>query len=266
MKKIRYYFLLVLFLLITACSEKSTNTTIVEPEVPDIIENPLMVKWGLGKELKEEFSLNRDYEWYIDQKETGIYNYNNCGPSCVTMAIKWANRDFDLPADSARSFALNDGGWWYASDITGYLDMNDVTNNIIEYKSVHSFIDNLKDSLIIILAIDAHYISFNYNQTHRTGRYYAAGEDFGHFIILKGYKIVDDKLYFEVYDPNSWGRKYEDGQYKGLDRYYSAGDLDLAIRKWWHYAIIITASDALPKIVESKARKDFSIIPDIYGR
>ena len=57
----------------------------------------------------------------------------------------------------------------------------------------------------------------------RAGKYFDV--DFQHFVIIKGYKVVDDKLYFEIYDPNSWDTRYIDGTPVGMDRYYLADEL-----------------------------------------
>jgi hypothetical protein len=54
--------------------------------------------------------------------------------------------------------------------------------------------------------------------------YYADNVDWGHFIVIKGYKIVDKHVLFEVYDPAS-SMTYPNGTYMGKDRLYRAEDL-----------------------------------------
>ena len=51
----------------------------------------------------------------------------------------------------------------------------------------------------------------------------------GHYVIVKGYKIVDGIIWFEVYDPASHGLTYNDGSLMGIDRYYRSEDIIKAL-------------------------------------
>jgi len=69
-------------------------------------------------------------------------------------------------------------------------------------------------------------ISIRFNtagSNERVDKYYEEG--FDHFIILKGYKQVDNELFFEVYDPWGLGETYADGTPKGENRYYRYEDI-----------------------------------------
>lgn len=193
---------------------------------------------GLGKYETEYIYNDREYEWYIDQFDTGTYNYENCGPSSVTMAIKWANPSFDKTAEDARNTYRNEGGWWYTYDITNYLDKNNIKNSISDNIKESSMKQELKDGNILILCIDSNYITYNPENEEHVGRHYPYGG--GHFIVIKGYKVVDDKTYFEVYDPNSWNDVYENGTKKGKDRYYSSEDVIKSMENWWPYMIVVS--------------------------
>jgi len=83
--------------------------------------NDYSIGWGLGHFLNKALSNDRNYEWYIDQATSGPVAGYNCGPSSVTMAIKWSDSSFTHTAAEAREFAYNGGGWWYTSDINSYL-------------------------------------------------------------------------------------------------------------------------------------------------
>ncbi|MCY6371032.1 SH3 domain-containing protein [Clostridium ganghwense] len=196
---------------------------------------------GLGKYETEYVHNDREYEWYIDQFNTGTHNYENCGPSSVTMAIKWANPSFDKTAQDARNTYRSEGGWWYTYDITNYLDKYKIENYVVEDITENSVKNQLKDGNVLILCIDSNYITYNPNKEEHVGRHYEFGG--GHFIVIKGYKVVDDKTYFEVYDPNSWGEVYENGSKKGKDRYYSSEDVRSSMDNWWPYMIVVSSNN-----------------------
>ncbi|MCY6355160.1 SH3 domain-containing protein [Clostridium sp. ZS2-4] len=193
---------------------------------------------GLGKYETEYIHNDREYEWYIDQYETGTYNYENCGPSSVTMAIKWADSSFDKTAQDARNTYRSEGGWWYTYDIINYLDKYNIKNWTSEDIKESSMKKELNNGNIMMLCIDSNYITYNSNEEQHVGRHYGVGG--GHFIVVKGYKVVDDKTYFEVYDPNSWNEVYENGTKKGKNRYYSSEDVIESMEKWWPYMIVVS--------------------------
>ena len=77
----------------TVCDGDKCGTasqTILLPEYTDIR------KWGLGRDLEAEQSSNVDYEWYMDQMNTGVHSYVNCGPTCVTMVLKWFDKNLPV--------------------------------------------------------------------------------------------------------------------------------------------------------------------------
>jgi hypothetical protein len=227
----------------------------------DLLANYYIKTWGLGNVLNAELSNNRDYEWYLDQMNTGTYASVNCGPTSTTMAIKWYNKDFPKTPADARNAYRSTGGWWYTSDIVNYLNDNGVNNRTINLTSIDLLKNELNAGNIIILCLDMYYITYNGNGEIRKDKFYTTtNTGWGHFIVIKGYKEVDNITYYEVYDPNSYGRKYSDTSLKGKNRYYSATDLNTATNVWWDYAIVITKST-----VKSKGL-DIREIPDMPGR
>lgn len=196
--------------------------------------------WGLGTHQTEYVSNNRSYDWYIDQGNTGYASNNNCGPSCATMALKWFNPNFNLTVEDARNTYPENGNWWYTNDITNYFNLNNMKKYVTKENVTTTLLKNqLKQGNIAILCIKASYIPYNENDEERVGRFY--NYDGGHFIIVKGYRVVDGKTYFEAYDSNNWNEEYQNGQPKGKDRYYLSTDLINAASNWWNYAIIIQA-------------------------
>jgi hypothetical protein len=85
-----------------------------------------------------------------------------------------------------------------------------------------------------------YYVDFNRDAEYHLDKFYeTVNAGWGHFIVVKGYKVVDGKVFFETYDPYSLSRSYVTGGLKGKDRYYSSANLATATATWWPYAIIV---------------------------
>ena len=206
-------------------------------------------RWGLGRILEKEISNNVDYDWYLDQQNTGLYSEDNCGPTTVTMALKWYNKQFSGNAEDARNTYRSSGGWWYTADITNYLKKFSVNHYILELNNSDTLINELEKGNIIILCLDMSYIQESTNDEWRVDKFYSSRYGgAGHFIILKGYKLVDNQLFFETYDSYSLGAFYEDKSLKGKDRYYRFIDIDKATNNWWDYAIIVSKDSSKSSI------------------
>jgi hypothetical protein len=136
------------------------------------------------------------------------------------------------------------GGWWYTNNIIDYLNSNSVINKTIATTGTNDLTNELQNNNILILCLDMYYILLEQNEAWRTDKFYEAQTiGWGHFIVVKGYKKVDDVLYFEVYDPFNWGMTYDDGSAKGKNRYYKASDIMEATENWWAYAIVVSHSE-----------------------
>jgi len=182
-------------------------------------------------------SNNRNYNWYIDQKYTGVYANENCGPSSAVMAALFQDSTFDISAADARKSNLRGGEWWYTSDISNFFDDHDIEYSVDGYDGYYELKEVVDQGDIALLCMNTSYISTNYKQDEQTGRFYSYSS--GHFLIVKGYKKIDGEFYFEVYDPNNWGKTQTDGRPKGMDRYYSASELSESINNWWDFYFII---------------------------
>lgn len=209
------------------------------------MNNSYTAPWGLGGFLKTSVSNNRDYSWYYDQANSGTYASVNCGPTSTTMAAKWHDSGFSkLPSD-AREAYRPEGGWWYTNDINNYLNDNNISNYFIALSSdapgtEYIIKREIDRGNILILCLDMYYISQEMAGNYHVGKFYStSGPGWGHFIVVKGYKEVDKKIFFEVYDPYCFGMIYLDGALKGIDRYYTADNIYSATSIWWNNAIII---------------------------
>ena len=215
------------------------------------IQLPILTEirsWGLGRELKKEISNNVDYDWYLEQRNTGPYWEVNCGPTTVTMAIKWSNKQFSKTPEDARNTYRSSGGWWYTGDITNYLKDFSVNHYILELNNSDTLINELEKGNIIILCLDMMHIPNPYNDEWHVDKFYRTSGNWGHFIILKGYKLVDKELFFEVYDSDGNGAKYKNNSLKGKDRYYRFTDLDKATKNWSDFAVIVSKDSSKSSI------------------
>ena len=203
-------------------------------------ETPFLSNWGVGTTQNTYAHTDRPYDWYIDQADTGASASANCGPSSVTMGIKWYNQSFSKTAEDARNTYPRGGGWWYTSDIINYLNLYSVPNTTSSFTGTNQLMGLLSQSNLVILCISTAYLTLDTTSEYRVRRFYSfAG---GHFIVVKGYRKVDNAVFFEVYDPNNWHAVYADKTLKGRNRLYQAGELANAIINWWDYLIVIPPS------------------------
>ena len=225
---------------LTVSNGKSQDTETRSIKVPEFSS---IRSLGLGTALGSEVSNNVDYEWYLDQSNTGEHSLVNCGPTSVTMAIKWFDQTFTGKPQDARNAYRPGGGWWHTIDIISYLNEHSVNNRTITLDQFSNVKAEIDEGNIVILCLDMFYVSFSKYPEHHLNKFYetnAAG--WGHFIVVKGYKEVDGKILYEAYDSNSLDRSYPSGGLKGKDRYYSSTDLDAATNIWWDYAIVVERS------------------------
>lgn len=192
------------------------------------------LNWGLGHIVKKLVSNNRDYEWYIDQANTGPYSSVNCGPSSVTMAMKWYDSTYTKTAEDARNFSPTLGNLWYPSTFTNYMSVNNIPfihlrlNDDTKATS-DLMLKELDKGRILITILYSNFIPFGGTGNRRVDRYYDWGN--GHCIVIKGYAQVDGEYFFQVYDPWDYGAVYsDDGSLKGKDRYYRATDVAAGVQ------------------------------------
>lgn len=198
-------------------------------------------EFGFTSAITASKSINQSFNWYYDQSLSGQFASINCGPAVATMAIKWSDPSFSKTPEDARNTYRTTGGWWFTNDIVSYFEKYGINSMYTTLPDKYQTIKNYLDKgYIVVLCLDNFYIRYNSNNKQHIDKYYrvnAAGS--GHFIIVKGYKQTSSNFYFEVYDPWSYGMTYDNGQLKGVDRYYNSDDLENATNVWWDYAIIV---------------------------
>jgi|LSQX01.2.fsa_nt_gb hypothetical protein len=226
--------------LLGSVAVKGEAQEVTDPWEMTIREN--LAQWFGGAQLHKYVGNNRDYDWYIDQRYTGEYSNSNCGPASAAMVMKWKDEDFTGTAEDARNVYPAYGAWWRTNIIFRYFEAHGVEYvTVFLEKEMDTAIATLRAELeqgkIAILCVDMNYISRQEDPNQRTNRFYDYAD--GHFLVVKGYVEVDEHTYFEVYDPNSWGRTYADGQPMGKDRYYLAEELITAAHNWYQFAIVV---------------------------
>jgi len=189
-------------------------------------------RWGLGENLTEMVSNNVSYEWHMSQANTGPYWSVNCAPACVTMAIKWANPNFTKTVEEARNTYPNDGqGWTWAIQMA-YLSDNRISHSLVRLPNENVLKSQIDSGHIVILAMNTSEIRFHTgNPEWRIDRYYAPpiSIDFWHAVIVKGHRVVDDILWFEIYEPAPVDYRYADGTLKGRGRFWRSEDIMIAL-------------------------------------
>ena len=224
---------------LTVRNEGGSSTSTQQIALPALTLSRL---YGIGRNTTAEKSNNVTHSWYIDQATTGRYANGNCGPTCATMAAKWYNSSFARSVEEARNTIRPTGEWWYTNDVSNYLKNNHTGNFYADLNQASDLKSRIDNGHIVILCLDMYYVrelTGGKPDWHIDKFYHNNAPKVGHFIIVKGYRIVDGVLWFEVYDPASSGRKYSNGGLKGLDRYYRAEDIMRATNVWWKYMIVI---------------------------
>lgn len=194
--------------------------------------------WGLGRKVTRSVSNDKDYEWYVDQYSTGRNAELNCGPTVIEMVSKWQNENTLITTEYIVDKYIPDEKNYLG--VTQYTLYNWLKENNINVTSISEITEEaltreLDNGHLLIAALDMRDIKYNPNSEERVGEYFdfstVAGSAY-HYIIIKGYKEVDRKMYFEAYDPASVTQTYNNGQLIGKDRYYESDELIKAMCKY----------------------------------
>lgn len=218
--------------------------------------------WGLGSVEQDYVHTDRVMEWYIDQGTTG--GSSNCGPSVAAMATNWYTCSLTTTAQYARSQYRPGGDWWYTSDIDNFLDDMQVPHEFYAFTGVGQLQAQVDQGNVVILCLTTAELRRTYEAEHRTDRFYSYAD--GHFILVKGCRTVDDSVFVESYDPNSWSSTYADGSLRGRNRHYRAKDIETAVSVWWDYIIAVSGPGAVTKSRAESGALDPAEVPVMWGR
>ena len=201
----------------------------------------LDASWGLGVKVTKSVSNNRDYEWYVDQCFTGRNSEKNCGPSVLEMSARWQCKESNIQvSDIVDKYIPDETAFLgvYFTELYKWMEDYKLNPTWLKDATVDSIINELNRGNILIVVLDLQQLKYNYGLTQRIGKPYDLKG--AHYVIIKGYKEVDNKLYFEIYDPISANMRYADGQLIGIDRYYDTEELMNSIKCYFPDIIIVS--------------------------
>ena len=133
----------------------------------------------------QQVSLDRDWDWYMNQYETGAYNYINCMPTLAAMAMKWLDQDSEITPQALREHIPENTGGWYMYNVEQVFD-----DYGVKYTSKSVSLEN------ILADIDAGNLAFcqiNEGDVNQSG----------HCFIVYGYRRQGENLWLLTQDPAS---------------------------------------------------------------
>jgi len=216
--------------------------TVPEDDTPTPISTPIPTPTPAA------FSIDRDFNWYLTQMDSGEDEFINCGPAVATMATLWYFQYIDFTIEDARnSIPERLNQWWFHRDIASVLYDAGVSFDWTDAFTLYDALVWLREGRIMTALIDATDITFRLDET-RIGRFYSYDYDgiLGHFIIIRGYYIVDGNLYFVVYDPWTIGYYCADGWPLGRGRLFCAFEVTYSIMGWGQGWVIIVNNPGQP--------------------
>ncbi len=198
-------------------------------------------------------TVERDYDWWYGQKDTGRLEGANCDYACITMAAKWADEDFDMTVEEVRK-TYPTGGPDYPTakgSVRILTDMGLRAELVTEYLTIETAKEIFENGNIILIKIKPDSIPggakenyfenlpdggmryvyrsetreerrINRWQTTREFTPGRSGTYLHHAVILCGYEVVNGVECFTVQDPGNYGYAgidyYDDGTPRGMYR------------------------------------------------
>ncbi|MEG2289702.1 MAG: C39 family peptidase [Clostridium sp.] len=197
--------------------------------------------WGMGTKVTEAVSNDRDYYWYVDQWTTGKFGYINCGPTSIEMVAKWQNKDSDIKAEVLRDKYVPEVRGVSTYELYNWATDYDIKVRWLNVINQESLKDEINKGNLVIVGLYLGDITYNPNKKERVGKYFDV--DYPHYVIVKGYKVVDEKLYFETYDAYSSEQRYDDSEFVGMNRYYLAEEFIKSANAYWSEGLVVENLD-----------------------
>jgi len=235
-------------------NKKITTFSLEYILVPDesvykkMITDEICKNYMLGEKILFSKQNDISMDWYrgIDNLEDEYYS--NGAHHTILMMLDWLysnNQTFkhrpiymfgenDMLTDESIKDAIS-----VYSEYSVYTPEN-VTQELLTH--------NLNKGYILILKLNPEDIAHQTNLKSHKGIYYYGPN---HYIIIKGFAQIDNSLYFTSYDPFSLYSQFEDGSYKGKDRFYEASDIIETINNTGTDVYLIKQ----PKIYQKKESK-----------
>lgn len=194
-------------------------------------------KLGLGVYESKRVINDREYQWYASQDNSGEFANNNSGPAIAVMIAKWKNKSEKIDIKRARDIYYPQGDDWFIVTLMSFFEEFDIDSIIEDSISSFRMKKELDNGNILVAYIDPEKISYQENVEAVVGRF--TKETIPHYIVVKGYVVVDGKLFFQVYDPYNEGKTNIYGEFMGKDRYYEEQEVMQAIKATWDKTVII---------------------------
>jgi hypothetical protein len=187
---------------------------------------------------------DRTYDWYRYQgaADSGAMASNNCGPTCVAMAIQFARNNLWVPIADIRTH-MGGSSWTYPEMLTSALNNWQVANQrLYTMQDIYSAV-TARGSIVLVhvymsyFTTGSDYLVANSDPAQHYGRFYTYASS--HWLLLKGFTA--DGQWAIVHDPNAWPSRadnwYAGSIPKGKDRYYRYSELAASIAAYGYQAI-----------------------------
>nr|MDE7074463.1 hypothetical protein [Odoribacter sp.] len=212
----------------------------------NVTNNDYTASYGLGNFLTYSCSNNGKGDFYRQQQHTGEYSDVNCGPACAVMAALFIDPSYSGTIEEARQERPRNpkgGTSWYDNMISGYLYDHGIRTYWWEFvtdkwdvnHAIEQCCTELDWGAIAICCLDIYKVKeqvFQDKGYHTNKYYHTNNQESGHFLIVKGYCIVNGEIWFEVHDPWGLDMSYEDGSPMGANRYYRAIEVFTSALDW----------------------------------
>ena len=215
-----------------------------------VTNNDYTAAYGMGNFLTASCSNDGSSPegFYYQQQHSGANANDNCGPACVTMAMRWSDPTYSGTVEDARNeipvSEIDGGVSWYPRDIYNFLNHHGVPAYYWDFTNatydgfIRTICTKLEEGNLAIVCLNTINVSEQQAMTmgYHTHKYYSGGA--GHFLLIKGYRVVNGVTWFEIHDPWGLDKKYEDGTYMGANRYYLGHEVATSI-DWNIWTVIV---------------------------
>jgi len=218
---------------------RSLEGATVEADSPRPQDLPAVGAWAA---ILEEGS------WYRYQGEpnSGPYAHSNCGPTCVAMAVEFAQDGRWVAIRDIRSY-IGGTSWTYPSQLQSALEKWGVPHaRLNSMPAIHDAVAVRRSIVILHLWMNwftpgSDYLVAYSDPALHHGRYYAYSQS--HWVVFHG--LTGDGVWAICHDPNVWegdGRYwYAGNRPKGENRYYRYSELAASAADYGYQAIEVFA-------------------------
>ncbi len=188
----------------------------------NIIIDEICKNYMLGEKVLFSKQNDIDINWYRGNDNLEDEYYSNGAHHTILMILDWLY-------SNSQAFKHRPIYMFGENDILTDESVKDAISVYSEYSiykpenvTEELIAHNLNKGYVLILKINPEDITHETNMKSHKGIYYYGKE---HYIIIKGFAQIDNSLYFTIYDPFSLYEQYEDGTYKGKNRFFKAKDI-----------------------------------------